>query len=108
MILSQKSDHKKRAQRLKEELESKIKNFKFALEEDYSIVGGGSMPTEKIDTYVIKVESDKFSPQELEKKLRENKTPIIIRISNNEVILDVRTIFDKDFDIIVNAFIFLD
>ncbi|RMC96039.1 L-seryl-tRNA(Sec) selenium transferase [Clostridium autoethanogenum] len=108
MILSQKSDHKKRAQRLKEELESKIKNFKFALEEDYSIVGGGSMPTEKIDTYVIKVKSDKFSPQELEKKLRENKTPIIIRISNNEVILDVRTIFDKDFDIIVNAFIFLD
>ncbi|OAA91652.1 L-seryl-tRNA(Sec) selenium transferase [Clostridium ljungdahlii] len=108
MILSQKSDHKKRAQRLKKKLQSKIKNFKFELEEDYSIVGGGSMPTEKIDTYIIKVESDKFSPQELEKKLRENKTPIIIRISNNEVILDVRTIFDKDFDIIVNAFIFLD
>ncbi|QXE18022.1 L-seryl-tRNA(Sec) selenium transferase [Clostridium sp. 001] len=108
MILSQKSDHRKRAQRLKKKLENKIKNFKFALEEDYSIVGGGSMPTEKIGTYVIKVESDKFSPQELEKKLRENKTPIIIRISNNEVILDVRTIFDKDFDIIVNAFVFLD
>jgi L-seryl-tRNA(Ser) seleniumtransferase len=108
MILSQKSEHKRRAQRLKKKLQSKIKNFKFALEEDYSMVGGGSMPTEKIETYIIKVESDKFSPQELEKKLRENKTPVIIRISNNEVILDVRTIFDKDFDIVVEAFALLD
>jgi L-seryl-tRNA(Ser) seleniumtransferase len=108
MILSPKSEHKKRAQRLKKKLQSKVKSFKFSLEEDYSIVGGGSMPTEKIETYIIKVESDKFSPQELEKKLRENKTPIIIRISNNEVILDVRTIFDKDFDIVADAFVLLD
>lgn len=108
MILSPKSEHKKRAQRLKKKLQSKVKNFKFTLEEDYSIVGGGSMPAEKIETYVINVESDKFSSQELEKKLRENKIPIIIRISNNGVILDVRTIFDKDFDIIVDAFVLLD
>nr|WP_206155045.1 L-seryl-tRNA(Sec) selenium transferase [Clostridium muellerianum] len=108
MMLSPKSEHKKRAQRLKRKLQSKVKNFKFALEEDYSMVGGGSMPTEKIETYIIKVDNNEFSPQELEKKLRENKTPIIIRISGNEVILDVRTIFDKDFDIIVDAFVSLD
>jgi L-seryl-tRNA(Ser) seleniumtransferase len=104
MTLSSKDEHKKRAQRFKKKLQSKVKNFKFALGEDYSMVGGGSMPTERIETYVIKVKSDKFSPQELEKKLRENKTPIIIRVSNDEVILDLRTIFDKDFDIIVDAF----
>ncbi|MBV7273050.1 L-seryl-tRNA(Sec) selenium transferase [Clostridiaceae bacterium UIB06] len=108
MILSQKSEHKKRAQKLKKKLQGRVKNFKFTLQEDYSMVGGGSMPTEKIQTYVIKAESNKFSPQELEKRLRENKIPVIIRISNNEVILDVRTIFDKDFDVIADAFGLLD
>ncbi len=108
MILSSKEEHKKRAQRLKRRLQNRANNFKFALEEDYSMVGGGSMPAERIGTYVIKVKSDKFSPQELERKLRENKTPIIIRVSNNEVVLDLRTIFDKDFDTIVDAFNALD
>ncbi|WML35674.1 L-seryl-tRNA(Sec) selenium transferase [Clostridium sp. OS1-26] len=108
MILSSKEEHKKRAQRLKRKLQNKVNNFKFALEEDYSMVGGGSMPAERIETYVIKVKSDKFSPQELERKLRENETPIIIRVSNNEVVLDLRTIFDKDFDTIVDAFDALD
>ena len=108
MILSSKEEHKKRAQRLKRKLQNKVNNFRFTLEEDYSMVGGGSMPAERIETYVIKVKSDKFSPQELERKLRENETPIIIRVSNNEVVLDLRTIFDKDFDTIVDAFDALD
>lgn len=104
MILSDKDIHKKRAQRLKRRLQNKVKDFSFSIEEDYSMVGGGSMPEERIPTYVIKAKSSKFSPQELEKKLRSNKVSIIIRVSNDEVIMDVRTIFDKDFDIIVDAF----
>lgn len=105
MILSHKDEHKKRAQRLKRKLQNKVKGFEFNIEEDYSMVGGGSMPVEKIQTYVIKVKNNKFSPQELEKKLRGNKVPIIIRVANDEVIMDLRTMFDKDFDIVVEAFV---
>lgn len=104
MILSSKDEHKKRAQRLKRKLHNKVNGFEFSVEEDYSMVGGGSMPVEKIQTYVIKVKNNKYSPQQLEKKLRENKIPIIIRVSNNEVIMDLRTMFDRDFDVIVDAF----
>jgi L-seryl-tRNA(Ser) seleniumtransferase len=68
------------------------------------MVGGGSMPTEKIDTYVLKVKSAKFTPEELEKKLRENSTPIIVRIYSGCLYLDLRTIFDKDFEVITEAF----
>ncbi|KZL90022.1 L-seryl-tRNA(Sec) selenium transferase [Clostridium magnum] len=106
-ILSDKSEHKKRAQRLKRKLQSKVKGFQFIIAEDYSMVGGGSMPVEKIETYVIRVKNDKFSPKELEKELRENKIPIIIRVANDEVIMDLRTMFDKDFDDVVDAFIIL-
>ncbi|MDW8799841.1 L-seryl-tRNA(Sec) selenium transferase [Clostridium sp. A1-XYC3] len=105
MILSDKDLHKRRAQKLKRKLQSKVSGFDFTIEEDYSMVGGGSMPAEKIPTYVIKVKNSRFSPQDLEKKLRGNKVSIIIRVSNDEVIMDLRTLFDEDFDTIVNAFV---
>lgn len=104
MILSDKDLHKKRAQRLKRKLQSKVKSFNFSIEEDYSMVGGGSMPAERIPTYVIKVKNSRFSPQELEKRLRASKVPIIIRVSNDDVIMDLRTLFDEDFDTIVSVF----
>jgi L-seryl-tRNA(Ser) seleniumtransferase len=104
MILSPKEEVKKKAIKLKKKLQEKINEFKFVVESDFSMVGGGSMPTERIPTYVVKVTSEKFSPQEIENKLRMGETPIICRIFNNEIILDARTLYEKDFNIIVNSF----
>lgn len=104
MILCSKEEVKKKCIKLKKKLQRDIDWFSFTIDSDYSMVGGGSMPTEKIPTYVIKVTSDKFSPQELERILRTGETSIICRISNNELILDGRTLFDKDFDTIVQCF----
>jgi len=104
MILSSKEDHLIRAQLLSEKLRSAAKGFTFEIGDDYSMVGGGSMPEERIPTYVIKVMSDKLSPGEIEKKLRLNDTAIIVRVNKDEVIMDLRTMFDKDFDIIAEAF----
>lgn len=104
MILCSKEEVKKKCIKLKKKLQRDIDWFSFTIDSDYSMVGGGSMPTEKIPTYVIKVTSDRFSPQELERILRTGETSIICRISNNELILDGRTLFDKDFDTIVQCF----
>jgi len=104
MILSPKEEHKKRAQRLKNRLVKSVHGFDIKLDSDFSMVGGGSMPTEKIETYVLKIKSMDFSAEQLEVKLRNNITPIIVRIYNGEIILDLRTIFDRDFDIIIEAF----
>lgn len=105
MMLSSSSRQKNRAQILKEKLESKIHTFKFTVEEDYSMVGGGSMPGEEIPTYVIKVKNNKISPEEIDKKFREAPVPIIVRIAKDEVIMDLRTIFDRDFNTLVDAFV---
>jgi L-seryl-tRNA(Ser) seleniumtransferase len=104
MILSPKEEHKKRAQRLKNRLQKSIEGLDIKLDMDYSMVGGGSMPTEKISTYVLKIKSSTKSIEHIDKSLRSNTTPIIVRIYNNEIIMDIRTIFDKDFDTIVEAF----
>ena len=104
MILSSKDFHKTRALKLKRRLHSNTENFTFKGCEDFSMVGGGSMPETQIATFVIKVKSSDFSSEEIEKRLRLNKVPIIVRVSNDEVILDLRTIDNKDFEIIVEAF----
>ncbi|WP_017414442.1 L-seryl-tRNA(Sec) selenium transferase [Clostridium tunisiense] len=104
MILCSKEDVKKKCVKLKKKLQNKIHWLELTIDSDYSMVGGGSMPTEKIPTYVIKVKSDKLSPQEMEKELRMGEVSIICRIFNNELILDGRTLFEKDFDTIVQCF----
>ncbi|WP_102400128.1 L-seryl-tRNA(Sec) selenium transferase [Haloimpatiens massiliensis] len=105
MLLSSKEIVKKKAESLKRKLRNKVKEFKFILDSDYSMVGGGSMPVERIETYVIKVSSEVFTPEQIEHKLRMNKIPIVVRVYNNEVIMDLRTIFPRDFDSVVEAFL---
>lgn len=104
MILTSQEIHKRRAQRLKNKLLRSDSQLEIKVERDYSMVGGGSMPEEKIPTYVLKVRSSKITPEELEKGLRENSVPIIVRIYNGYVYMDLRTIFDKDFEILIEAF----
>ncbi|MBZ9607222.1 L-seryl-tRNA(Sec) selenium transferase [Clostridium estertheticum] len=104
MILSSKELHKKRALKLKRKLNSNSENFTLKVCEDFSMVGGGSMPEARIATFVIKVKSSNLPSEEIEKRLRLNKVPIIVRVSNDEVILDLRTIADNDFEVISEAF----
>jgi L-seryl-tRNA(Ser) seleniumtransferase len=102
-ILTPKEIHKKRAQNLRNKLKNQNVNLEIKIEKDYSIVGGGAMPSEKIDTYVLKLKSDIYSAEEIEKRLRENSVPIITRIYNGEVYMDLRTIFDRDFNLIADS-----
>jgi L-seryl-tRNA(Ser) seleniumtransferase len=104
MILSSKEEHKKRANRLRNRLQKLNLNMFFKVKEDFSMVGGGAMPTEKLQTFVICIKSEFYSAQFLEKKLREFSTPIITRVNNGEVLLDLRTIQDNEMDTIVDAF----
>lgn len=104
MLLTPKEFIKKKAQKLKRKLQVLGDKFDIKIDEDNSMVGGGSMPTEKIPTYVIRVKSKEFTAEIMEKRLRLNKNTIIIRVYNGNVILDLRTIFEEDFDRIVEAF----
>ncbi len=104
MILMPKEEVKKKCILLKRKLQSKTQGFKFYIDKGESMVGGGSMPTEKIETYVVKVTSEKFSPEDMERKLRLGGTPLIARVYNDELVLDGRTLFKEDFDEIVQCF----
>ena len=72
------------------------------IEDGLSQVGGGSMPTEVMKTKVISIVPNNISVSNLERKMRLSKSHIIGKIYDNKYILDIRTIFEDEFDIIVN------
>jgi L-seryl-tRNA(Ser) seleniumtransferase len=59
-------------------------------------VGGGALPLQELPTMVVAIKPLKFSVNDLEENLRKGEPPIISRISKDELILDMRTVFDEE------------
>jgi len=78
--------------------------FEFVVEDNFSQVGGGALPGQNIPTKVVSVTSQEYSVASIEKMLRSFDPPIIGRIEHEKYLLDVRTMSEKDFDIVRSAF----
>ncbi|MBF4692922.1 L-seryl-tRNA(Sec) selenium transferase [Fusibacter ferrireducens] len=73
------------------------------LEEGASQVGGGSMPLQELPTVLVKINPVGLSVKQLETHLRQSQMPIIVRIQKDHILLDVRTINERDFEYISNT-----
>jgi L-seryl-tRNA(Ser) seleniumtransferase len=62
-----------------------------------SLIGGGTAPTAHLDSSALALRHRCQSPQELLSSLRKLKTPVIGRISEDRVLLDLRTV-EPEFD----------
>ena len=61
-----------------------------------SALGGGAGPTSTFPTTLIAVTHPRKSAQELEQELRNYSPPIISRIAEGKVLLDLRTVFEDE------------
>jgi L-seryl-tRNA(Ser) seleniumtransferase len=68
-----------------------------------SMAGGGSLPTQEIPTVLIGIRATSLSAAALEEGLRRWKTPIIVRVADNQVLLDVRTLDAEEYKEICDA-----
>ena len=66
--------------------------MRFNLMDGHSVVGGGSAPETLLPTTLISVTSERMSADEVEKRLRRNWPPVIVRIVEDQVVLDLRTV----------------
>jgi L-seryl-tRNA(Ser) seleniumtransferase len=55
-------------------------------------VGGGAAPEEQIPTVLIAVEARDLSAQQVQDRLRTHEPPVIARITDDRVLLDLRTV----------------
>lgn len=64
-------------------------------------VGGGSLPAVELKSYAVAIQMEGLSPNRLESKMRENSIPIIARITDDCLQLDLRTVEPEEFTDIV-------
>ena len=92
-----------RAERLAGKISS-LAGFSAALEDGESVVGGGSTPGQTLPTRLVVVTHRRLSATSLEAGLRRNSPPVIARIENDRLLLDLRTVFEEQEGEIVLAF----
>lgn len=70
--------------------------------EGSSEVGGGALPLEAIPTRLVAVQGVVLSAPVLEGRLRWTDPPVMVRIKDDRIVLDPRTISDDELDALAN------
>jgi L-seryl-tRNA(Ser) seleniumtransferase len=95
---------KKRARRLIQKLKrANLPGLTCELKEAKAAAGGGSLPMQEIPTAVVAVKSATLSASRMEAKLRQAATPIIVRVDEDGILLDMRTVDEDEFGFVVDG-----
>jgi L-seryl-tRNA(Ser) seleniumtransferase len=78
---------------------------RFHLVSGFSVVGGGAAPESKLETVLIAVDDTGLPAVELEERLRRFDPPIISRIEDDRVVLDLRTVRPDEEKIVLRGII---
>lgn len=85
---------------LREEIKSEL-HLKIA---DSAVqIGSGAMPLEEIASKAISLKKSGMSIEKLAKKFRQHEPPIVGYIRDDRLFFDLRTVFEKDDNILKNA-----
>jgi L-seryl-tRNA(Ser) seleniumtransferase len=95
-------DLRQRAAALAERLRA-ISRMRVGIRNDVAYVGGGSLPDRPLATAVIEISSPDVSDAELAARLRMGTPAVLGRVQDGKVLLDVRTVFDDQFELLVEA-----
>jgi L-seryl-tRNA(Ser) seleniumtransferase len=88
------------AQRLRDQLGA-VSGLTVTIEGCMSTVGGGAMPTAQLPSWAVVLAGK--SAEALDRKLRAAPVPVIARIEDGKLWLDVRTIGDEELADVVAA-----
>jgi L-seryl-tRNA(Ser) seleniumtransferase len=80
--------------------------FTTTLRDDFSQVGGGTMPEVQLPTILLSLKHKSITAAKLAKILRtEHQPAIVVRIQNEEILIDLRTVEVDEEEIIIKALI---
>ncbi len=82
----------RRAEQMSAELATRAPKLWIALVQGMSVLGGGSAPGAVLPTILLAISCQGLSADELAARLRANDPPIIARVEEGKVLLDLRTV----------------
>jgi len=103
MITDSRDTLKKKAGVLQEKINEITQIFTTEIIESSGQVGGGSAPTVLLPGFAVAISTSRMSAQKLERVCRRNETPIVTRIIDDKVCIDVRTVDEGELNLIAAA-----
>jgi L-seryl-tRNA(Ser) seleniumtransferase len=101
MMRMSKEDIGRRAETLADRVAAP--RLKIEIVDGESLLGGGAGPSSTLPTRLLAVMCDGLSADALAARLREAKPPIIARVEDGRVLLDLRTVFPEQEEAIAAA-----
>jgi L-seryl-tRNA(Ser) seleniumtransferase len=98
MMRLSKDEIERRAENIVSKVESaqeKSARLKLELLDGESVIGGGAAPSAVLPTRLIALTHGALSADEISARLRANVSPIIARVEEERVLLDLRTVFSE-------------
>jgi len=102
MLHSSAEEIRSRAESLMERI-NPASTLKMELITGESLVGGGSAPTSTLPTALIALTAQSLSADQLAEHLRLSDPPIVARVEDGRVLLDLRTVFADEEEFLVGA-----
>lgn len=103
LIFQKPQELKKKAYIIAKRLSKEVSEVQIKVSADTSRAGGGALPEIDLPTYVVSIHSERLSVNELEERLRKGTPPIISRIKDDNLIIDVRTVREKEINELVKG-----
>ncbi|MDY6820187.1 MAG: L-seryl-tRNA(Sec) selenium transferase [Deferribacterota bacterium] len=91
--------------RLKDLIDKSLENYLLEsnIVEDKAYIGGGSCPGKPINVFALALSFKNIRPQEVKHRLLKCDSPVLTRINKERLILNVVTLDEKDYQLIVEA-----
>jgi L-seryl-tRNA(Ser) seleniumtransferase len=88
-----------------EALAAKVRSSKMKVEviDGESVIGGGAAPSSVLPTRLLSLSCEGLSADELAARLRGSDPPIVARVDDGRVLLDLRTVFEEQDRLIAAA-----
>jgi L-seryl-tRNA(Ser) seleniumtransferase len=74
------------------QLRTECSNLQVEVIESRSVLGGGAAPGSTLPARALAIKTDSMNADQLCARLRQWATPIIARVEDNRVLLDLRTV----------------
>ena len=93
----------KRAEQLMRKLHIGMPQLNIEVVKTQSVIGGGSAPGATLPSRALAISSSDLSANEIARRLRSSETPIIARVEEGRVLLDLRTVKPEQDEAVLRA-----
>jgi L-seryl-tRNA(Ser) seleniumtransferase len=94
-----------RAEGFARRLAQALPDLELSLQEAHSAVGGGAAPTVGVPTWVVSLAHPTRPPDRLSEALRAGEPPVVVRVAEDRLLVDLRTVPPADEPALLDALV---